>query len=278
MNYHFTYGDCIVSCISHKYIAILILASIFALISPLSYAYRVSVIMSQGSPANDKAKASFFESKKLQCISTSNINGSLEQGVRVARQIQKARPDLVLAVGTTAALAAKEELRGIPIVFCMVLNPVSSGLLRSMENHEGNITGASMDIPLRTQFEYIRSVVRNAKSIGVIYNSKETGIIIGEAFEVARNMNFKFVAKSISSEREVPDALKSLLNSVDVIWSVADSKVFDSQSTQYILLNTLRAGVPFIGLSPSFVRAGALMALSCDYGDIGRQAGSGDRY
>jgi putative ABC transport system substrate-binding protein len=34
----------------------------------------------------------------------------------------------------------------------------------------------------------------------------------------------------------------------------------------------LKTGVPFIGLSSAFVKAGALMALSCDYTDIGIQA------
>ena len=40
----------------------------------------------------------------------------------------------------------------------------------------------------------------------------------------------------------------------------------------HYLLHTLRTGTPFMGLSPSFVKAGAILALSCDYSDIGKQA------
>jgi len=53
---------------------------------------------------------------------------------------------------------------------------------------------------------------------------------------------------------------------------VADSTVFSPQGLKQILLATLRNRIPFIGLSPSFVKAGALAAFSVDYQDVGRQS------
>jgi putative ABC transport system substrate-binding protein len=186
-------------------------------------------------------------------------------------KIKGSDPDLILAIGTKAALEAKERIKDIPIVFCMVLNPVSSGLVSSMSLPGGNITGASLDIPIKTQFQYMKTVVGHIDSLGVLYNPQETGMLIGEAERIARNMGLKLMAKPISSGREVPRALGDLIGGVDAIWSVADGIVFP-QSTEYILLNTLRGNTPFMGLSPPFVKAGALLALSCDYGDIGKQA------
>ena len=60
---------------------------------------------------------------------------------------------------------------------------------------------------------------------------------------------------------------------VDALWSVADSTVFSPGSTKFILLHTLRNKIPFIGLSPAFVKAGALMALAADYQEVGTQCG-----
>jgi putative ABC transport system substrate-binding protein len=77
----------------------------------------------------------------------------------------------------------------------------------------------------------------------------------------------------VSSEKAVPDALDGLNKKVDALWSVSDNIVFTPQSIQYILLATLRNEMPFMGISPSYVKAGALMALACDYKDVGRQAG-----
>lgn len=237
---------------------------------------RISVMISQRSELHSKALESFLravidEYERTE-IFTYDLSGQTEAGTEILKEIKRVKPDLVLAMGTTAALAAKKNLKEIPIVFCMVLNPVSSGLAGSMRSPGGNITGASLDIPLETQFQYMKWVVTGLKSVGVIYNPEETGALVREASRVAGSMNLSFLAKPVHSEREVPGAMEDLLNNIDILWSVADGMVFSPQSTQHILLNTLRTGTPFMGLSSSFVKAGALMALSCDYADIGKQA------
>jgi putative ABC transport system substrate-binding protein len=237
-------------------------------------ASRIAVVMSHRSEIHSLALASFLQSIIMDLeraeIFTFGMEDKMETE-RITDMIQNSNPDLVLAVGTRAALGAKKAVKDIPIVFCMVLNPVSSGLVTSMRSPGGNITGASLDIPIETQFRYMKSVVDNISSIGVLYNPEETGTLIKEASRIARNMNMKLTAKPVSSERAVPDALRDLLGSIDILWSVADGTVFP-RSTEYILLNTLRSNTPFMGLSPPFVKAGALLALSCDYGDIGKQA------
>jgi putative ABC transport system substrate-binding protein len=61
---------------------------------------------------------------------------------------------------------------------------------------------------------------------------------------------------------------------IDALWSVADSTVFASdRSIEFLLRQTLQYKIPFMGLSPAFVKAGALLALSVDYRDIGWQCG-----
>ena len=60
---------------------------------------------------------------------------------------------------------------------------------------------------------------------------------------------------------------------VDGLWAVADTVVFTPQSTQYLLLYTLRQGIPFQGPFTSFVKAGALFTLAWNDKDVGRQAG-----
>lgn len=71
----------------------------------------------------------------------------------------------------------------------------------------------------------------------------------------------------------MPEALKALDKEIDALWSVADSTAFSSGSVEFILLHTLRNKIPFFGLSPGFVKAGALMALAVDYGAVGQQCG-----
>lgn len=250
----------------------IVIFSIMILVDVLltdSYANTVSIITSQESEAHNRAISSFLQaSARFERVYRYTLSNNANE---IIKNIQKIQPDLVLAVGTKAALVAKNGLSNIPIVFCMVLNPFLSNLVDDMEHPGANITGVSLDIPLYTQFEYIKKVVTHVRRIGVIYNPKDTGTLVKEAALVAGRIGLILITEPISSEREVPEALKSLTGKIDVLWSVADQTVFGSQSAQYILLSTLRAGIPFVGLSESFVKAGALSALSCDYADIGRQ-------
>jgi putative ABC transport system substrate-binding protein len=109
--------------------------------------------------------------------------------------------------------------------------------------------------------------------VGVIYNPSETESVIQEATKAAEEIGLKLVSIPIISEEEVPEALRTLDGKVDALWSVADSTVFSRGSTKFILLHTLRNKIPFIGLSPAFVKAGALMALATDYQEVGTQCG-----
>lgn len=225
---------------------------------------------------NSEALASFTQSIKSDYrqidISAYNMSGENAADSRIVKVVRNSKPNLVLTMGSNATITAKQYIDDIPIVFCMVLNPVSSGIVNNMSIPGGKITGASLDIPLETQFRYIKSVIIESRSIGVMYNPKETGKLVQEAANVAKGMGLSFITKPVNSERDVPKALNELLKKIDVLWSVADGTIFGSQSTKHILLSSLKSGVPLVGLSSAFVKAGALMALSCNYSENGKQA------
>ena len=60
---------------------------------------------------------------------------------------------------------------------------------------------------------------------------------------------------------------------VDALWLFPDPVVAQQTIVTQILYNALIKKIPVIGISPSYVKAGALMALTCDYRDVGKQAG-----
>jgi putative tryptophan/tyrosine transport system substrate-binding protein len=195
------------------------------------------------------------------------------QGERLS-EIGKKNPRLFVALGSAATSQIAKVVKKTPVVFCMVLNPVASGFVRSMTSSGNNLTGASLDIPLHLQFEALRSIVPYAKKVGVIYNPQDTESVVEQARKTAREMGLDLVAISIAKEDKVPDALDRLDRSIDFLWSVADSTTFSSkESIKYILEYTVRNGIPFMGLSPAFVEAGALMALAVDYQQVGVQCG-----
>ena len=123
------------------------------------------------------------------------------------------------------------------------------------------------------QFRTFHDIVPNLRKIGVLYSENTAGLI-KPAQEVARRMGMSLTAVLVNESKELPSALDSLTSMVDGIWSVADQELFTPQSTRYILLNTLRKGVPFMGFSRHVVESGALFALDFDYKAVGQQAGA----
>jgi putative ABC transport system substrate-binding protein len=107
----------------------------------------------------------------------------------------------------------------------------------------------------------------------VLYTDN-TASLIPPARIVAHELGLELVALKINDERELPGALDSLALMVDGIWSVADYNLFGPQSTRYILLNTVRKRIPFMGFSQHVVESGALFALDFDYKAVGIQAGN----
>src|SRR4051795_1341323 len=65
----------------------------------------------------------------------------------LAPELAALRPDLVIAIGTQAAIALKSATVTIPIVFVGVADPVGLGLVQSLSRPGGNMTGLATFVP-----------------------------------------------------------------------------------------------------------------------------------
>ncbi|MFC1646334.1 ABC transporter substrate-binding protein [Candidatus Omnitrophota bacterium] len=245
-----------------------------------SYALNIAVVKSRDIQAYNVALEGFKQKvrqslpgERIDFWIAASLNGEKELASEVIDSIKAKRPAVIFALGSNATALVQKEFPDIPIVFSMVFNPVASGFVNSMHSSGNNLTGASLDISIWTQFSKLILAVPGARKIGVIYSIQENEELIQQASNIARAMNLELVLAPVKSSMQVSGALDRLIGRIDALWSVSDCIVFTPQSTQYILMNTLRNKIPFMALSPSYVKAGALLALSCDYKDVGRQAG-----
>jgi putative ABC transport system substrate-binding protein len=71
----------------------------------------------------------------------------------------------------------------------------------------------------------------------------------------------------------VPQQLRALLSDVEALWLMPDSTVLTNESVRFILDSALARHIPVIGFSPEFTRLGALLSLSVNYGQVGRETG-----
>jgi len=200
-------------------------------------------------------------------LSEYDLQGDLEKGRKLARKIRASDPALVFAVGLKAAKAAQLEIVDIPVVYAMVLDPAKYGF------NTPNMTGILMEVPMERQLAVIRALLRRLTRDGTLYDPSKTASLIEEAKRLLKPQGSEFVPIPIDSERDVPGALRSLLPSIDALWLVPDSSVLTDESLRFILNTALEEHVPVIGFSREFARSGALLCLSVNYNDIGRQAG-----
>ena len=237
---------------------------------------RIVIVKSSDSPsfraATEGVKKELRKGDLLPVFIEYDLSSNFPDEQQIVPKIRELHPDLIVTIGSKSTALISGQIRDIPIVFSAVLNPISSGFAQSMLSTGSNITGASWDIPLKTQLEKFKLIVPGLRKIGVIF-TRDSEPVVTEADRVCKDIGIELVPVSISSEKEIPEAISNLEHKIDGLWSVADTIIFTPQSTQYLLLYTLRNGIPFMGPFSSFVQAGALFSLIWDDKDIGRQAG-----
>jgi len=188
-------------------------------------------------------------------------------------RLRARRPALILTLGSAATNLVASSVTDVPIVFSLVLPSTGADSIQVLRSTHENLAGASMQIPVEQQFVKIREILPGARRIGVLYDPKNSWPQVESAEKAAAAMGLELVALPVTSEEGVVQRMEEVAGRVDLLWSVSDSTVFTPQGLRHILLSTLRGRIPFVGLSPSFVKAGALLALSCSYEDVGRQSG-----
>jgi putative ABC transport system substrate-binding protein len=250
--------------------AVVLLAMSFSPGSAVCGDLRIAVITSQDTPPYQEVETGFLEFLKKEGVVADfehyGLAGNAGKAFEVIRDIKKQPPHLILTVGTLATQTALREADDIPVVASLV------GNLDELRKSK-NATGVVLDFSVVTQFEWMHKIVPEIKIIGVLYNPKENQTKIDAAVQAAKKEGLILLPKEVETPRALPDALESLARSVDLLWGINDQLVLSPQTAEAILLFSFRSGVPFAGLSSSWVRAGALYALDRDYKDLGAQCG-----
>lgn len=195
-----------------------------------------------------------------------SLQGNPAKTQEVLAEVKRNGARLVVALGSAAAQAAVREVSHLPLLATMIM---STDDIRPASN----ATAVLLDFPLDTQLQWLRRIVPGAGTVGVLFNPKENQPKINAALHIANVTGLTLLLQAVDTPRALPDALDNLSRTVDVLWGIPDSLVMTPKTAEPILLSTLRNKIPFVGLSTSWVKAGALYALDRDYVDIGLQCG-----
>jgi putative ABC transport system substrate-binding protein len=114
-------------------------------------------------------EAGWEEGRNIQ-IETRWTAGDPEGFRHYAAELAALKPDIVLASTTPAVVSLKQITQTVPIVFVGVIDPVGSGLIRSMSRPGGNATGfVPFEYSLAAKWlELLKEIAPNVKRAAVL--------------------------------------------------------------------------------------------------------------
>lgn len=183
----------------------------------------------------------------------------------------------IIAVATPAAVSAYSAVRNassdIPVIFCAVSDPVSAGLVNSLDAPGNNCTGTADAVDIAGQVQLIKTMQPNIKNLGVIYTTTEANSISQLATLKAEcdANGINLVQKGINEASELQAVAVSLVNEVDAITNLTDNNVVDNMSV--VLEQANQKGIPIYGSEIEQVKKGCLASASIDYVALGEKTG-----
>lgn len=183
--------------------------------------------------------------------------------------------DLICAIATpiaqSAYMAAKDA--EIPVIYTAVTDPVLAELAAEDGTPVGQVTGTSDKLPVESQLEMIRTLLPDAKTIGIMYSTSEINSVsaIEEYKTLAPEYGFEILESGISTSADIPLAADALLEKADCITNLTDNTVVSS--LPLILDKAAKKKIPVFGSEVEQVKIGCLAAMGLDYVSLGEQTG-----
>jgi putative ABC transport system substrate-binding protein len=194
-----------------------------------------------------------------------------ERFADLAVDLARVKPDVIVAVSTPAALAAKQATRSIPIVMTYVGDPVGTGLVSTLGHPGGNLTGVSdmaTDLSAK-RVELLREAVPRLSRLAVLWNTADPGMAL-RAREIERAARVfglimepwsvrtpsEFDAAFVSIAKKPPDAMFVVAEILTVTYR---KRLLDFAATKRI---------PAMYEFGLFAKDGGLMAYGPDLLDV----------
>ena len=204
-------------------------------------------------------------------------HGHFDQLPTLASDLVRHQVNVIAALGTpAAAVAAKAASKTIPIVFVSGDDPVHIGLVDSLNQPGGNLTGVYMLTSALEpkRLELIHELVLKTAIIGVVVdpNSPDTSQQIRELLAAATALGRKIKVFNASNEGEIDAAFAGIVEQRIGAVLIASAPFFLPQRQKFIEL-AAHHGLPAVYFLRAFSEAGGLMSYGTSLADAYRQAG-----
>ncbi len=196
----------------------------------------------------------------------------------LAAELVRLDVDLIVAVTTNAAIAARQTTGTVPIVFMGVTDPIAAGLAETLARPGGNTTGITNVAAILTgkRLELLKETVPRLSRVAVLWDPKAPGSIPqwNASQAPAETLGLQLHSMEVSSADSYVEGFKEAVKAGSAAVWVTLNPVANSNQ-KLIAELAIANGLPSICARGDYAENGCLMAYGPGYGTEGKD---GARY
>ncbi len=203
-----------------------------------------------------------------------DAGGDLTAAEAAARSLERDGVDLIVAFAASVARAAKRGTAQVPIVFAVGTDPVGHGLVESVANPGGRVTGIHNIVTDLTakRLELLHELVPGLRRVVTFYDPSNASArpAVDIARDAARQLAIELIERQVTSVEQIHDSLRALHRAdADAFFFVSDAMVISQAVPIIERANAL--GIPTMATYTDLLGSGALVAYGVSFRDQGRR-------
>ena len=218
-------------------------------------------------------ESGYTEGKNVTTL-VKNADTNFYQQVQNVEFFVKNKVDLIYALTTPGALAAKSVTKNIPIVFSIVTYPVEAGIIESLDSSGNNLTGTRNYIPPTRQYFYFEQIYPGTKNLAFVHHKGESNSDIQYRQFKELLAKRKVVVHDIAavSLEDMRSQLESSIEKFDSVYSACDTLI-QTGGGEIVSSLSQKYKKPNFVCTEDGVQKGALMGTLADFYQIGKISG-----
>ena len=219
-------------------------------------------------------KLGYAEGKNM-AIELRNASGRSELLAGFAEELLRLKVDVIVAINTPAAQAAKQATTTVPVVMMRVADPVKSGIVSSLARPGGNVTGLSFmpDALGPKGVELLTEILPKIRNMAALYQGNNAGavVIVDEVVRKGAALGLQFVRVPVQSPSDYAEAFSKAASAKSEALFVMDDGAI-TQHRKEILVLAAKHGLPVVSIYRDFAEAGGLIAYGPNLNVVYRRA------
>ncbi|QEZ44373.1 ABC transporter substrate-binding protein [Cupriavidus oxalaticus] len=194
---------------------------------------------------------------------------------QILGQIEAKKPAVILTVTTPVSQAALSSItnKSLPMVFCLISDPVAAGLVPSWRQGSARFVGSASAMDYDAVLSFAKRMFPGARRFGVLYSPGEANDVVAvkaiEAASARQGLTLRSI--SVDASMDVPQRTQ-MLSDVDFVYAIGSNLVQSSMPA--VASVTDRYKIPILSAETELIKKSGVVAVaySASYAAQGAQA------